>query len=157
MELLDIATQIEYIFEKSQNIELKRLLLKFVFEKLTLNEGKLNYKLKFPFSEFVDNNILSEQVAKLHEPMQKQAKQGLQANNNEYLQIGCLKSIEPTQSLKNQGLAKNFANPLQIGASSYSENTIKLSININFFIEHSEEILEMKKQISLVILFNIYN
>ena len=48
--------------------------------------------------------------------MQKQAEQGLQANNNEYLQIGCLKSIEPTQSLKNQGLAKNFANPLQIGA-----------------------------------------
>ncbi|MBE6468229.1 MAG: hypothetical protein E7004_06550 [Alphaproteobacteria bacterium] len=68
------------------------------------------------FSEFVDNNILSEQVAKLHEPMQKQAEQGLQAKNNEYLQIGCLKSIEPTQSLKNQGLAKNFANPLQIGA-----------------------------------------
>ncbi len=61
-------------------------------------------------------NILSEQVAKLHEPMQKQAEQGLQANNNEYLQNGCLKSIEPTQSLKNQGLAKNFANPLQIGA-----------------------------------------
>ena len=48
--------------------------------------------------------------------MQKQAEQGLQANNNEPLQIGCLKSIEPTQSLKNQGLAKNFANPLQIGA-----------------------------------------
>ena len=90
LELLDIATQIEYIFEKSQNIELKRLLLKFVFEKLTLNEGKLNYKLKFPFSEFVDNNILSEQVAKLHEPMQKQTEQGLQANNNEYLQIGAL-------------------------------------------------------------------
>ena len=90
LELLDIATQIEYIFEKSQNIELKRLLLKFVFEKLTLNEGKLNYKLKFPFSEFVDNNILSEQVAKLHEPMQKQAEQGLQAKNNEYLQIGAL-------------------------------------------------------------------
>ena len=84
--------------------------------RFTLNEGKLNYKLKFPFSEFVDNNILSEQVAKLHEPTQKQAEQGLQAKNNEHLQIGCLKSIEPTQSLKNQGLAKNFANPLQIGA-----------------------------------------
>ena len=46
---------------------------------------------------------------------------------------------------------------LFIGASSYSENTIKLSISINFFIEHSEEILEMKEQISLAILFNIYN
>ena len=107
-----------------------------------MNEGKLNYKLKFPFSEFVDNNILSEQVAKLHEPMQKQAEQGLQANNNEYIQMGCLKSYEPMQhlaeqriqgndnenlqigdiksyelaeSLKNKRLAKNFASLLQIG------------------------------------------
>ena len=37
-----------------------------------------------------------------------------------------------------------------IGAPSYSENTIKLSININFFIEHREEILEMKEQIKFI-------
>jgi len=58
--------------------------------------------------------------------------------------------FELAESLKNQGLAKNFANPLQIGAPRYSENTIKLSININFFIEHSEEILEMKEQIKFI-------
>ena len=62
--------------------------------RFTLNDGKLNYKLKFPFSEFVDNNILSEQVAKLHEPMRKQAEQGLQANNNEKVQSGYMKSCE---------------------------------------------------------------
>jgi hypothetical protein len=37
-----------------------------------------------------------------------------------------------------------------IGAPSYSENTIKFSININFFIEHREEILEMKEQIKFI-------
>ena len=54
-------------------------------------------------------------------------------------------------------MAKFVAIPFQIGAPSYSENTIKLSININFFIKNSEEISEMKEQISLVIKFNIYN
>ena len=63
--------------------------------------------------------------------MQKQAEQGLQANNNEYIQIGCLKSIEPTQSLKNQGLAKNFANPLQIGARYYANIGLKIMMNIS--------------------------
>ena len=47
-------------------------------------------------------------------------------------------------------MAKFVAIPFQIGAPSCSENTIKLSININFFIEHSEEILEMKEQIKFI-------
>ena len=59
-------------------------------------------------------------------------------------------TFEPTQSRKKSRVSKKFANPLQIGASSYSENTIKFSININFFIEHSEEILEMKEQIKFI-------
>ena len=83
--------------------------------RFTLNEGKLNYKLKFPFSEFVDNNILSEQVAKLHEPMQPLAEQKLHGNDNENLQIGDIKSYELAEILKNKGLAKNFASLLQIG------------------------------------------
>ena len=114
--LLDLATQAGSIFEKSQNLELKRLLLKFVFERLSVNEGKLNYKLKFPFGEFVDKNVLIAESTKLIEPSQSQGNKGLQRNDNEKLQIGCSKLIEPSQGLKNQGLAKNFANPLQIGA-----------------------------------------
>ena len=114
--LLDLATQAGSIFEKSQNLELKRLLLKFVFERLSVNEGKLNYKLKFPFGEFVDKNVLIAEATKLIEPTQSQGNKGLQGNDNEKLQIGCSKLIEPSQGLKNQGLAKNFANPLQIGA-----------------------------------------
>ena len=68
--LLDIATQAGYIFEKSSNMELKRLLLKFVFESLTLTEGKLTYKLRFPFNEFVNTTILKKKTTTSYEPMQ---------------------------------------------------------------------------------------
>ena len=113
--LLDIATQAGYVFEKSNNLELKRLLLKFVFESLTLTEGKLTYQLRFPFNEFVNSKILVTQATKSHEPMQPLAEHRLQGNDNENLQIGDIKSYELAESLKNKRLAKNFASLLQIG------------------------------------------
>ena len=118
--LLDIATQAGNIFDKSNNLELKSLLLKFVFESLTLTEGKLTYKLRFPFNEFVDNNILMKQVVKSHEPNQHLINQYLHGHNNENLQIGCLKSLELAESQKNVRLAKNFASLLQIGDATRS-------------------------------------
>ncbi|MBE6444414.1 MAG: hypothetical protein E7020_07115 [Alphaproteobacteria bacterium] len=113
--LLDIATQAGYVFEKSNNLELKRLLLKFVFESLTLTEGELTYKLRFPFNEFINSKILVTQATKSYEPMQSLAEQRLQGNDNENLQIGDIKSYELAESLKNKRLAKNFASLLQIG------------------------------------------
>ena len=113
--LLDIATQAGYVFEKSNNLELKRLLLKFVFESLTLTEGELTYKLRFPFNEFINSKILVTQATKSYEPMQPLAEQRLQGNDNENLQIGDIKSYELAESLKNKRLAKNFASLLQIG------------------------------------------
>ncbi|MDD7313410.1 MAG: hypothetical protein PUH03_03550, partial [bacterium] len=92
---LDIATQAGNIFERSQNLDLKRLLLKFVFESLTLTEGVLTYKLKFPFNEFVNSNILMAQAAKAYEPKQTLINQGLPENDNENVQFGSLKSYEP--------------------------------------------------------------
>ena len=90
-----IATQAGNIFERSQNLDLKRLLLKFVFESLTLTEGVLSYKLKFPFNEFVNSNILMAQAAKAYEPKQTLINQGLTENDNENTQFGSLKSYEP--------------------------------------------------------------
>ena len=40
------------MFAKSDNLELKHLLLKFVFKEMILTEGELTYELNFPFSEF---------------------------------------------------------------------------------------------------------
>lgn len=97
---MDIATQARNIFDRSQNLELKRLLLKFVFESLTLTEGTLTYKLKFPFEMFVDNNILRAKAAKSYEPMQILEKQGIQANDNENLQMGYMNFYEPQISDK---------------------------------------------------------
>ncbi len=112
---MDIATQARNIFDRSQNLELKRLLLKFVFESLTLTEGTLTYKLKFPFELFVDNNILRAKAVKSYEPMQTLEKQGVQANDNENLQMGYNKFYEPQFSDKNQGVRLKNLTPLQIG------------------------------------------
>ncbi len=113
--LLDIATQARNIFDRSQNLELKRLLLKFVFESLTLTEGTLTYKLKFPFEMFVDNNILRAKATKSYEPMQTLEKQGIQANDNENLQMGYMNFYEPQFSDKNQEVTLKNAISLQIG------------------------------------------
>ena len=111
----NIATQAGNIFDRSQNLELKRLLLKFVFESLTLTEGILSYKLKFPFNEFVNSNILMARAAQTYEPNQTLINQGLQGNDNENLQIGSLKSYEPQILDKNQEVTSKNATSLQIG------------------------------------------
>lgn len=113
--MLDIATQAGNIFERSQNLELKRLLLKFVFESLTLTEGVLSYKLKFPFDEFVNSNILMARASKSIEPKQTLINQGLQTNDSETIQIGSLKPLEPQILDKKQGVTQFYATPLQIG------------------------------------------
>jgi len=118
--LLDIATQAGYVFEKSNNLELKRLLLKFVFESLTLTEGKLTYKLRFPFNEFVNSKILVTQATKSYEPMQTIAEQRLHGNDNENVQIGYMKSIEPQIFDKKQEVALKNATSLQIGDATRS-------------------------------------
>ena len=97
------------------NVDLKRLLLKFVFENITLTEGEISYKLNFPFNEFVNTTILRKKTTTSYELMQSQANQGLHGNDNEKVQSGYMKSCELAVSLKNQGLAKNFANPIQSG------------------------------------------
>ena len=135
---IDIATQAGYVFEKSNNLELKRLLLKFVFESLTLTEGELTYKLRFPFNEFVNSNILVTQATKSHEPMQTLAEQRLQGNDNKNLQIGDIKSYELAESL------------IQIGEQESTKIGPKSVININFFVEHRSEILAMKEQVQMI-------
>ena len=86
--MLDITTHAEEIFSKSPNLELKRLVLKFVFESIYLIEGKLSYKLKFPFNEFIDLCNWKNNVTKVVEPICCKENQGLQVKNNSNVQIG---------------------------------------------------------------------
>ncbi len=57
---IDITTEVGQTFAKSDNLEMKRLLLKFVFENITLTEGEISYKLNFPFNEFTKTKILEK-------------------------------------------------------------------------------------------------
>lgn len=86
-------------------------------------EGVLSYKLKFPFNEFVNSNILMARAAQAYEPKQTLINQGLQGNDNENLQIGALKSYEPQILDKNQEVTLENATSLQIGdaVSSHRE------------------------------------
>ncbi|MBP3686774.1 MAG: hypothetical protein J6J35_00235 [Alphaproteobacteria bacterium] len=101
--LLDIATKAGYIFEKSSNVDLKRLLLKFVFENITLTEGQISYKLRFPFDEFVNLTTPKRNKPTPYEPMPSLINQDLQANHNGNVQSGYMNFCEPQFSDKNQG------------------------------------------------------
>ena len=112
---MDIATQAGYVFEKSSNIDLKRLLLKFVFENITLTEGEISYKLRFPFDEFVNINTPRGNKVLPYEPMQNLGTQGVQEIAKENIQSGYMNFCEPKIMLKKQEVALKNATSLQIG------------------------------------------
>lgn len=66
-----------------------------IFENITLTEGVISYKLRFSFNEFVNINTPKGNKVLPHEPLQTLAEQGVQANDNENVQFGSLKSCEP--------------------------------------------------------------
>ncbi len=103
LSLLDIATRAGDVFEKSSNLELKRLVLKFVFEKIILTEGKLTYKLKFPFNEFENATILNQTGMKAYELENLKQNSALQANDNKNIEKITNLSYEPQIFDKKQG------------------------------------------------------
>ena len=108
--LLDIATQAGYVFERSSNVDLKRLLLKFVFENITLTEGVISYKLRFPFNEFVKVTNPDDNKPLPYEPMESLADKGVEANDNENIQSGYMQFCEPKIMLKKQEVALKKCN-----------------------------------------------
>ena len=113
-----------YFFEKSSNVDLKRLLLKFVFENITLTEGVISYKLRFPFNEFVNINTPKGNKVLPHEPLQTLAEQGVQANDNENIQSGYMQFCEPKIMLKKQEVALKNATSLQSGCFTWIRTKI---------------------------------
>ena len=122
--LLDIATQAGYVFEKSHNVDLKRLLLKFVFENITLTEGEISYKLRFPFNEFLNINTPRGNKALPYEPTQTLAAQGVQEIANKNIQFGYTNSLEPQIMQKKQEVASKNATPLQFGCFTWTRTKI---------------------------------
>ena len=96
-------------------LDLKRLLLKFVFENITLTEGEISYKLRFPFNEFININTSRGNKALPYEPMQTLAAQGVQGIANENIQLGYMQFCEPKNMLKKQEVALKNATSVKSG------------------------------------------
>ena len=86
-----------------------------MFENITLTEGQISYKLRFPFDEFVNLTISKRNKPTPYEPMPSLINQGFQANHNGNVQSGYMNFCEPHFSDKNQGVTLKNATPLQSG------------------------------------------
>lgn len=94
LNLMEIARSSATIFKLSDNVEKKRLLLSFLFDRLELNEGRIGYKLRYPFNEF-------QNTAELCEPAENQ---GVAGENGRVLPFPENEAIEPKKDNKNKGL-----------------------------------------------------
>lgn len=114
LELLDIATEAGQIFTKSNDFEMKRLLLKFVFKGLTLTLGKLTYELNFPFSEFEAINIKkkSNPTLEIVNPKENKAFEDFTAKSE---QIAYTESLETQISDKKQRVTLKNETRVQSG------------------------------------------
>ncbi len=88
-----------------------------------MTEGKISYKLRFPFNEFVNVNTPKGNKALPH---------------------------ELAESLKNQGLAKISASPIQAGWQKEEYVEQKSAQLYCVLVNHRSEILEMKEQVQLI-------
>lgn len=98
------------MFAKSDNLELKHLLLKFVFKEMILTEGELTYELNFPFSEF-EKAYFYEKGSKFLQGSQNEENQDLEDNKTDEN----AKSFGPKIAFKNQRVASKNATLLQSG------------------------------------------
>lgn len=110
LDLINLASQAGKVFAKSDNLELKHLLLKFVFKEMILTEGELTYELNFPFSEF-EKAYFYEKRSKFLQGSQNEENQGLEDNKTDEN----AKSFGPKIAFKNQRVASKNATLLQSG------------------------------------------
>lgn len=109
-DLINLASQAGKVFAKSDNLELKHLLLKFVFKEMILTEGELTYELNFPFSEF-EKAYFYEKRNKFLQGSQNKENQDLEDNKTDEN----AKSFGPKIAFKNQRVALKNATLLQSG------------------------------------------
>ena len=102
--LFEIASAAGDLFIHSQDINQKRLLLRFIFESLQIKEGTIHYKLNFPFSEMEKNSNSSGNSS---EPLSSngysektcifktEQKTSIRTVENEVKTKGCVHKMQP--------------------------------------------------------------
>lgn len=138
ISLFDIASQSGYLFEHSKDIETKRLLMRFVFDKLYLDKGVIHYKLRFPFSEFI---TFANSNNKPNEPLQ----------NNDLCQKMFISNesrksthSNSEKSFKNKGIDTHASTPVQCGCPD------RPIFELSIFYERRAEILALGEELNLI-------
>ena len=82
---------------------------------VTLTEGVISYKLRFPFNEFIKVTNPDDNKPLPYEPMESLADKGVEANDNENIQSGYMNFCEPKIMQKKQEVALKNATSLSSG------------------------------------------
>lgn len=112
--LFEIASAAGDLFIHSQDINQKRLLLRFIFESLQIKEGTIHYKLNFPFSEMEKNSNSSGNSS---EPL----------SSNGYSEKTCIFKTEQKTSIRtaeNEVKTKGCTHKMQPCTNWLEERTI---------------------------------
>ena len=146
--LHEIANHAGEAFSSGYSLERKRSLLKFVFERLEMDEGRIGYKLNSPF-DVIESSVSSSgsNSGGSFELSESKKNQGIQEKVG--LKISCCKNsgFEPKKIYKKQEVRNENLTSKQSGCPICSQFE---PIDITPFLEKREEIISMKEQVSLV-------
>lgn len=140
--LFEIASEAGELFRSSKNIELKRLLLRFLFDSLKIKEGVIYYKLKTPFAEMED---FANSGNNSSEPP---SSNGFSGNSGNFEDV----KNSSIRTVKNQVKTK-ACNIKSQACSNWLPNSSNVRTNIidiTPFLEHRSEILAMREQLVLL-------
>lgn len=114
--LHEIASKAGDVFAGGYSLERKRSLLKFVFERLEMKEGRIGYKLNKPF-DMIESSVSSSgsnSGGSFEQPQSKET-QGLQKINSSKVQCCKISQFEPKIVDKKQEVISENITSVQLG------------------------------------------
>ena len=139
--LFEIAAAAGDLFNRSKDIDQKRLLMSFIFESLQIKEGAIYYKLNFPFSEMED----SANSGRNHsEPASNKA---LSPKTSEFK----ISKNQPVRTDKNEEKTRAY-NTKSKPCSTWLPNSsnVRTVIDLRPYLEKRAEILALREQLAYV-------
>ena len=125
--MFDLLTSAKSIFKSISDIKSKQLLLHFIFKKLELKEGIVNYKLKSPFCYTKVDGSMSNMYnvyGKSVENCEPIENKGLNSVFSGICDDVENEHCEQSESLENKGLPICLESPVQIGCLTWIRTKI---------------------------------
>lgn len=139
--LFEIASAAQELFQKSNDIEQKRLLLRFIFEKLLIREGTIYYKLNFPFSEIeLNTNSGSNSTEPLQDKASGQISPDFDDPENCILRTANYQVKTKGYDAKSQPCSNWLPN----------SSNIRTVIDIQPFLARRQEIINLRERLDII-------